>query len=139
MNGRLALCIEFALCVGGCGEELRPASSNSFALAEYGRVRVKPSAGAEEGDLANTFLSAGSSFEVIEYEVPSLLCVRTDSNDYLHIPEVTTQPGAPGVFWVVAPADLSKPVVMVFHGNGLDFIEAEATLFTHAAPRTAQD
>lgn len=99
---------------------------------------LRPQGEAQPGDLSNRFLSGGRSFEVRRYEVPALRCVRTDSTDYLHIPEVTQSPGDPALFYAVAPGDASQPALITFHGNGLDFIEAEASLFVHAVPRTAQ-
>jgi hypothetical protein len=123
----------------GCGDDGEPSRGDTFAPREYGRINVRASAEANSGDVANPHLSTGKVFEARQYEVPSLLCVRSDSTDYLHVPDGTTQPGAPAVFWAVPPADATHPVLLVFHGNGLDFIEAEATLFTHKAPRAAQE
>lgn len=120
----------------GCGDD--DESPQAVAPVEFGRVMLHGANEAGPGELANRHLSAGRSFEVIQYDVPQFPCVRTDSNDYLHIPEVTTSPGAPTVFYAVPPAAASQPVLIVFHGNGLDFIEAEASLFVHAAPRAAQ-
>lgn len=137
-SGLVAL-LGLLLLLAACGDDGEPSSSATFEPVEYGRARLHANGEAGAGELTNPHLSPGRSFEVIQYEVPSLPCVRSDSSDYLHIPEVTTQPGAPAVFWAVAPADASQPVLIVFHGNGLDFIEAEASLFVHKAPRAAEE
>jgi len=129
----LALCL--TLVCAACGEDDHDTSSAFLSATETGRVVLRPADDARSGDLTNRFLSAGRSFEVQQYEVPALRCVRTDSDDYLHIPDVTTSPGAPAVFWAVAPADRSQPVLISFHGNGLDFIEALASLLAHKSPR----
>jgi hypothetical protein len=126
----------------GCGEDHTaapnpPAPGQAFAPVLIGSATLRPVAEAGPGELANPHLSPGRSFTVEQYETPAFPCVRTDSTDYLHIPEVTTSPGAPAVFWAVPPADGSQPVLMVFHGNGLDFIEAEASLLAHKAPGLA--
>ncbi|MBI3782410.1 MAG: hypothetical protein HY270_03305 [Deltaproteobacteria bacterium] len=130
------LALGLALFVAGCGDDGE--GSVHFAPAEIGRVMLRPGNEAQPGDLSNRFLSSEQEFEVRRYEVPGLLCVRTDSTDYLHIPEVTHTPGDPGLFYAIPPVDAAQPVLIVFHGNGLDFIEAEASLFVHAVPRTAE-
>ena len=119
----LALCM--TLVCAACGEDDHHNNQAFFSATETGRTVVRPAGEAGSGDLTNRFLSPGRSFAVQQYEVPGLRCVRTDSDDYLHVPDVTTSPGAPAVFWAVAPADASQPVLITFHGNGLDFIEAE--------------
>ncbi len=124
------------LVVSGCGENDQ--LPQGFAPVEVARVMLRPAQEAQAGDLTNTYLSAGRAFEVIEYDVPDFPCVRTDSSDVLHIPDGTTSPGGATVVYAVAPADASQPVVIAFHGNGLDFIEAEASLFVHKAPKVAQ-
>ncbi len=121
----------------GCGSDAVPTGSPGFTPVEVGRTWLRPAGEAQSGDIENPFLSTGRAFEIRRYDVPQLLCVRTDSDDFLHVPDGTTTPGAPSVFWAVPPADAHQPVLLVFHGNGLDFIEAEATLFTHEAPRLA--
>ncbi len=135
--GRLLLLAVIPLfCANGCGES--GDSLQGFTPVEFGRVTLRPASEAGAGDLRNQYLSTGRAFEVVQYEVPQFPCVRTDSTDYLHIPEDTTSPGAPTIFYAVAPADRSQPVLITFHGNGLDFIEAEASLLVHAAPRLAE-
>lgn len=137
--GRLPLLAAVLLAVAvGCGEDRVASPTPSFAPVALGNLALRPANEAGAGDLANPHLSAGRSFTVLPYEVPQFPCVRTDSSDYLHIPEVTTSPGAPTVFYAVPPADPSQPVLIVFHGNGLEFIEAEASLLVHAAPALAQ-
>lgn len=133
-----ALLVALALAIAGCGADRESEGRNSFAPVEIGRVLLRPTLEAGPGDVPSAFVSTGRTFEIRQYEVPSLPCVRSDSEDYLHVPEVTTRPGAPAVFWAVPPSGPDQPVLLVFHGNGLDFIEAEATLFTHASPRAAQ-
>jgi hypothetical protein len=137
LDGRLPLLLAalLVLCIG-CGEG--DESLQGFTPVEFGHETLRPASEAGPGDLPNRYLSAGRAFDVVQYEVPQFPCVRTDSTDYLHIPEDTTSPGAPAVFYAVPPADPSQPVMISFHGNGLDFIEAEASLFAHAAPQLAQ-
>src|SRR5512140_2724500 len=60
--------------VAGCGEDHQAA--------------LRPVAEAGSADLVNQHLSAGRSFSVVQYEAQQFPCVRTDSTDYLHIPEV---------------------------------------------------
>jgi hypothetical protein len=144
MRARLPMLLGVWLAlVAGCGEETTQSGApgtppaQAFAPVELGRITLRPAAEAGPGDLANPHLSAGRSFTVVQYDVPQFPCVRSDTNDYLHIPEVTASPGGPAVFWAVPPVDRSQPVLMVFHGNGLEFIEAEASLLAHAAPQLA--
>jgi hypothetical protein len=131
----------FLALVAGCGEDRQGSPSSTppqgFNPDEVGSVMLRPPAEAAPGDLVNPYLSPGRAFSVVQYEAPQFPCVRTDSSDYLHIPEATTSPGEPAVFYAVPPADAAQPVVIVFHGNGLDFIEAEASLLAHAAPQLA--
>jgi hypothetical protein len=128
----LALCL--TLVCAACGDDDHHDSDALLSATEIGRVALRPQGEARADDLTNRFLSPGRSFEVRQYEVPALRCVRTDSDDFLHIPDVTTSPGAPAVFWAVAPADPSQPVLITFHGNGLDFIEALASLLALKSP-----
>lgn len=125
-----------ALCVAvvACGDE----EEQSFVPVEFGRTVVRPAGEAAPDELANRYLSPGREFEVIQFEIPDLPCVRSDTTDYLHVPEATTTPGGPAVVYVAPPADASKPVMIAFHGNGLDFIEAEASLLGHTDPELAQ-
>lgn len=129
-----------ALLVGvwtvGCGDDGEPTARQPQAR-RVGAWRIAAVEGPDASDAVNRFLSAGKQFVAEIYEVPEFPCVRTDSDDYLHIPEATETPGPPAVFLVVPPSDPGAPIIMLFHGNGLDFIEALASLFVHAAPRTA--
>ncbi len=120
----------------GCGDDGEPTALQLTAR----RIAVWQISAPNEpprSNVSNPFLSPGKQFVAEIYEVPEFPCVRTDSDDYLHIPEATQSPGLPAVFLAVPPADPGAPVIMLFHGNGLDFIEALASLFVHAAPRTA--
>lgn len=120
----------------GCGNDGEPKELGARArpIAQW---LVGAADRAERSDVVNPFLAAGRQFVFTLYEVPEFPCVRTDTDDYLHIPEVTRSPGLPGVFAAIPPADSMAPIILLFHGNGLDFIEALASLFVHAAPRTA--
>jgi len=131
----LPLCLVVLLAIG-CGDGDNGAAQG-FAPTQFGAVMLRPAAEAGPGELGNPYLSPGRAFEVLQFEVPQFPCVRTDSSDYLHIPEDTSSPGAATVFYAAPPADPSQPVLIVFHGNGLDFIEAEAALLVHASPRLA--
>ncbi|MCX8072428.1 MAG: hypothetical protein N3C12_08255 [Candidatus Binatia bacterium] len=126
-----ALCVLVAGC-GDDGESASPASSGPQARRIW-TWRIARAG----GEVDNFALSAGREFTAEIYEVPAFPCVRTDTTDYLHIPEATESPGPPAVFLAVPPQNPGAPVLMLFHGNGLDFIEALASLFVHAAPRTA--
>ncbi len=132
-----ALGITLALALCGCGDDGEPSVRQPQAV-RVASLQVKSAAEAGPNDLANAHLTRGRAFRVDLYEVPDFPCVRTDSDDFLHIPESTQTPGAPAVFFAVPPQDPGAPVLMMFHGNGLDFIEALASLFVHAAPRTAE-
>lgn len=122
--------------VAGCGDDGEPSAGAPQARLVTA-LAVKSATEAGENGIRNGFLSRGRAFTVELYEVPEFPGVRTDSEDYLHIPEGTRTPGAPAVFFAVPPASATSPVLLLFHGNGLDFIEALASLFVHAAPRTA--
>lgn len=124
--------------LGGCGDDGEPAIALPYEARLRGVREVRAPAEATPSDIENRHLLPGQRFRVLAYEVPGLRCVRTDTDDVLHIPEATRSPGLPGIFYAVPPSHPSKPVLLLFHGNGLDFIEALASLFVHAAPRTAE-
>lgn len=126
------------LLCAGCGDDGEESGPEPLQARMLGTRLVARSRDTGSDAIANPHLSPGRTFSVAAYEVPQLLCVRTDSMDYLHIPEATSTPGLPAVFLAVPPATPDSPILMLFHGNGLDFIEALASLFAHAAPRTAE-
>ncbi|GIW43973.1 MAG: hypothetical protein KatS3mg077_1255 [Candidatus Binatia bacterium] len=121
----------------GCGDDGEPLRAEGLLARRIATWEIGALTDGSDAEVENAFLSPGRRFAAEVYEVPAFPCVRTDSDDYLHIPEATTTPGLPGVFLAVPPADPAAPILMIFHGNGLDFIEALASLFVHAAPRTA--
>lgn len=123
--------------VAACGSGDDDDDDETISPVEYGRTRMVAAGEENAGEIANPNLPPGASYEVIKFETPDLLCVRTTTDDLLHIPEASDTPGEPGVFWVVPPTAEDSPVALVLHGGALDFIEAEASLFAHAEPEIA--
>jgi len=135
----IALIVPCALAAAACdGDDAGPPSSVEIHPVLLRETVLRPTSEAAADELPSDNIAPGTAYRVLVYEVPELACVRSDTDDYLHIPEASTTPGGPGVLYAIPPADESRPVALVLHGNGLDFIEGATSLFTHMRPEDAE-
>jgi hypothetical protein len=80
---------------------------------------------AAEGDVESSALLPGESYRVERYALRDFQCLREDGTDPRALPEGAVQPGAPAIFDVLYPAELTPDSALVFmpHGNSFEFIE----------------